>query len=73
MAKFVDVGHSYRSTRCAVSRKVAGVVMHRVTYPFILFFQVLVVVYAANLLQLIAFPLSAGQLQFLVLAAYDDA
>ncbi len=69
-AKFVDIGYSQRSNGCAVSRKVAVVVMHGVACPFVRL-QVLVLVYAANLLQLIGPCLPAGPPQLPVLAVYD--
>ncbi len=55
-----------------MSRKVAVAVVHRIARPFVRL-QVLVVIYVANLLQLIGprFPASAPQL--LVLAMYDAA
>ncbi len=55
-----------------MSRKVAVVVVHGVAHPFVRL-QVLVVVYAVNLLQLIGPRLPAGLSQLLVLAVYDAA
>lgn len=71
MAKFVVVGHSHQSTRHALSKKVAIVVIHKVARLFICLFQVLVVVYTTNLVQLIALYLPAGPPQLVILAAYD--
>lgn len=45
-----------------MSRKVTVDVMYGVTYPFVCFFQVLLVVYIANILQLIALYLLTGLL-----------
>lgn len=54
-----------------MSKKIVVVVIYRVARPFVYLFQVLVVVYAANLLKLIAPCLPTGLLQFLVLAVYN--
>ncbi len=55
-----------------MSRKIAVVVVHGVACLFVRL-QVLVVVYAANLLQLIGHRLPAGPPQLFVLAVYDAA
>lgn len=73
MAKFVYVRHLYQLTGCAVSRKVAAVVVHGVACLFVYFFQVRILVYAVNWVQLIALCLLVGALQLLILTMYNVA
>lgn len=56
-----------------MSSKIAVVVVYGVACTFIRLFHMLVVVYAANLLELIAPCFPAGLLQLLKLAVYDAA
>lgn len=68
----MDIGRLHEFTECAVSRKVAVVVMHGVACQFVCL-KVLVVMYTANLLKLIGLFLPASLPQLFVHAIYNGA